>query len=116
MAETQARLGELPPPPSSEPVSEIVRMVTEFAREADRQTQGVPEADGLLQQMSTEEELFQVTIRLTVPNYIPERSDDPVEGDPSMPSFDFLLSEEEHLSDGRGPPIYVDEVMRDARR
>ncbi|KZV69812.1 hypothetical protein PENSPDRAFT_753099 [Peniophora sp. CONT] len=113
LAETQASLGELPPAPSSEPVAEIVRMVTEFTREADRQTQGVPEADGLLQQMSGVEERFQTEIRLTVPNYKPWRSTD--QRPPYMPSFDFLLHEEEHIRDGRGPPVYVDEVMRDAR-
>lgn len=89
-------------------------MVTEFTREADRQTQGVPEADGLLQQMSGAEELFQTDIRLTVPNYKPWRSTD--QRPPAMPSFDFLLQEEERVRDGRGPSVFVDQVMRDARR
>ncbi|VDC00608.1 unnamed protein product [Peniophora sp. CBMAI 1063] len=114
LAKTQASLKDLPPPPSSEePVSEIVRMVSEFTREADSQTQGVPEADGLLQQMSGAEEVFQTDIRLTVPNYKPWRSDDQQRS--YMPSFDFLLHEEEHLRAGRGPSIFVDQVMRDAR-
>ena len=89
-------------------------MVTEFAREADVQTQGVPEPDGLLQQMRGAEDSFQTAIRLTVPNYKPWLKDD--QRPPSMPSFDFLLNEEEHVRDGRGPPIYVDQVMHDARR
>ena len=89
-------------------------MVTEFTREVDRQTQGVPEADGLLQQMSGEEERFQTEIRLTVPNYKPWISTD--DHPPRLSSFDFLLNEEEHVREGRGPAIHVDEVMRDARR
>jgi hypothetical protein len=49
---TNTDLRELPPPPSSEPLREILRLITDFSRAVEKQVGGVPGREGLLQRIS----------------------------------------------------------------
>lgn len=64
-------LGDLPPPPSSTPLKDVLRLVTDFTGAVKRQGEGVPGRDGLLQQMRLPQEGFRVAVRKTAPCFIP---------------------------------------------
>ena len=67
-------LERLPSPPSSAPLRDVLRLVTEFTRAVERQGEGIPGRDGLLQQIRLPQEEFRVAIRKTAPCFIPRFS------------------------------------------
>jgi hypothetical protein len=75
-------LEELPPPPSSTPLKEVLRHITDFTREVERQGEGVPDRDGLLQQIRSPQDEFRVTIRKTAPCFVPRFSERPTREEP----------------------------------
>jgi hypothetical protein len=93
-------------------------MVSELARDIDKQTQGVPGENGLLQKIHRLEEDFQLTIRKTAPDYRPYKRDTVVEGPrPHMPQLDFLDQEEDIVAmelQMSNEPIFIDDVMDQA--
>jgi hypothetical protein len=64
-------LEDLPPPPSSAPLSEVLRLITDFTRETERQGEGVPGRHGLLHQIKRPQDNFRVAIRRTAPLFVP---------------------------------------------
>lgn len=65
-------LGDLPPPPSCEPLSEVLRLITKFSGEVRRQGEGIPGRDGLLHQIKQPRDDFRVAIRRTAPCFVPQ--------------------------------------------
>lgn len=129
-------LKDLPPPPSSAPLSEVLRLITEFTREVERQGIGIPGRDGLLHQIKLPKDDFRVAIRRTVPCFVPRFRDEPTarphsvdssgeegsdtaDSDPESPPHaypPFLLGEEDSdeigLNDGE--EIFIDDVLETA--
>jgi len=65
-------LEDLPPPPSSAPLSEVLRLITDFTREVERQGEGIPGRDGLLHQIKQPQDDFRVAVRGTAPCFVPQ--------------------------------------------
>jgi hypothetical protein len=126
-------LKDLPPPPSSAPLSEVLRLITEFTREVERQGIGIPGRDGLLHQIKLPKDDFRVAIRRTVPCFVPQFRDGPLaparlhsadSSDTAGPDSEspphayppFLVGEEDSdeigLNDGE--KIFIDDVLETA--
>lgn len=71
-------LEDLPPPPSSAPLREVLRLITDFARAVEKQGEGEPGRDGLLQQIRRPQDDFRVAIRKTAPCFVPRFSERPI--------------------------------------
>ena len=119
LRQTEKELEELPPPPPSNPLGEVLRVLDEFRRDLSERVEGTPDTDGLLQNMRPHTTKFRRRIRATAPDFVPWESQRA--GQPSvMPPPTFLSNEEESerdaLQDGPviervGSEIYVDQVM-----
>ena len=85
LEKTNRELADLPQPPSSAPMGEILRLITEFTRDVRKQGEGEPGRDGLLQQIRPWQEAFRLAIRKTAPCFVPrwKSSVQPIE--PSAP-------------------------------
>ncbi|KAJ7886796.1 P-loop containing nucleoside triphosphate hydrolase protein [Mycena olivaceomarginata] len=117
---TRAGLQQLPKPPSSDPVGEVVSMLHQFIAELNNIIEGVYHPEGLLQGIRPAQEQFRREIRHTAPDFRP--FEEPVEFltayvEP-FPDPAFLLNE-----DGEGgqephaektAPIFIDAVLKRA--
>ncbi|KAH9965456.1 P-loop containing nucleoside triphosphate hydrolase protein [Russula dissimulans] len=115
-------LHDLPSPPSSEPLREIQRMIRDFSQEVAKQVEGVPERDGLLQQIKPQQEAFRLAIRETAPCFVPKYKDVDREESPSddgkpYKHFFFLRGEEDDKEIGLddGDEVFVDDVLEKAK-
>ncbi|KAI6044464.1 P-loop containing nucleoside triphosphate hydrolase protein [Pisolithus marmoratus] len=113
-------LSELPPEPPADPVSEALRILSEFRKELSDRIEGTPEADGLLQKIRVHTIAFKHAIRATAPSFIPwERLE---AHQHRLPPTSFLDDEEKPARAGNNPPvvtvapdnIYIEEVMERA--
>jgi hypothetical protein len=66
---------DLPLPPSSEPLREILRLITDLTRAVEKQVEGVPGKEGLLQRIRPQQEEFRTAIRTTAPCFVPKFRD-----------------------------------------
>ena len=82
LEKTNQDLEELPPPPSSVPLKEVLRLITDFTRAVERQGEGVPRRDGLLQQIRRPQDEFRLAIRKTAPYFVPRFSKRPIREEP----------------------------------
>ena len=88
---------EDPPPPSSAPMREVFRLITEFTRAVERQGEGVPGREGLLQQIRSPQDEFRVAIRTTAPFFVPQFRKEPLRDEPASNAASVQYDEE--LSD-----------------
>jgi hypothetical protein len=116
-------LEDLPPPPSSAPLSEVLRLITDFTKEVEKQGEGIPGHDGLLHQVKQPQDEFRVAIRRTAPCFVPQfrnrpASDDRLRAVAMQPAEKharppFLVGEEDPneigLNDGK--KIFIDDVL-----
>ena len=118
LQQTENELEELPPPPPSNPLGEVLRVLDEFRRDLSERFEGTPDTDGLLQNIRPHTTKFRRRIRATAPDFVPWESHRA--GQPSvMPAATFLSNEEESESDALhdgpvesvGSEIHVDQVM-----
>lgn len=128
-------LEDLPPPPSSTPISDVLRLITDFTRDVEKQGEGIPGRDGLLHQVKQPQDEFRIAIRGTAPCFVPQfrnrlASDlvgpmlhpvQPVLSQPVQPARarvrpPFLVGEEDSneigLNDGK--KIFIDDVLETA--
>jgi hypothetical protein len=121
-------LEDLPPPPSSAPLSEVLRLISGFTREVERQSEGIPGCDGLLHQVKQPQDEFRIAIRRTAPCFVPRfRQRPPQLNAASTSTFvpqpaekhtrpPFLVGEEDPdeigLNDGK--KIFIDDVLETA--
>ncbi len=98
----------------------------DFTGAVEKQVQGVPGRDGLLQQIKPRQEEFRVAIRTTAPYFIPKYK----ESQPQEPMLEcgtsedwepyrrlsFLGGEEDHSEIGLddGKEIFIDDVVETA--
>ena len=116
-------LEDLPPPPSSAPLSEVLRLITDFTREVERQGEGIPGYDGLLHQVKQPQDDFRIAIRRTAPSFVPQfrnrlASEGPCQVVAMQPAEKhtrppFLVGEEDPnevgLNDGN--KVFIDDVL-----
>ena len=98
----------------------------DFTRSVEKQVQGVPGRNGLLQQIKPRQEEFRVAIRTTAPCFVPkykvsQPQEAMFEGDTSEDwephrRLSFLVGEEDYdeigLDDGK--EIFIDDVLETA--
>jgi len=80
-------LKALPGPPSSAPLSEVLRLITDFTREVERQGEGIPGRDGLLHQIKQPQDNFRVAVRRTATCFVPQ-----YRGTPAVESEPYSMS------------------------
>ena len=118
-------------------MSEILRLITEFVRAVEKQGEGEPGRDGLLQQIRPWQEEFRGAIRETAPCFVPQFKDAIRETGPclvapyeeipresnesavrvkSLPDPLFLEGEESSSDVGLddGEEIFIDDVLETA--
>jgi hypothetical protein len=126
---TNIELHDLPSPPSSEPLREILRLITDLMRAVEKQVEGVPGSEGLLQQIRPQQEEFRTVIRTTAPCFVPKyrgvlEYSEPLEMLMST-SVDwesyqrllFLEGEEDYAEIGldNGKELFIDDVLETAQ-
>jgi hypothetical protein len=130
---TNLELHDLPSPPSSEPLREILRLITDLARAVEKQVEGVPGSGGLLQQIRPQQEEFRTAVRTTAPCFVPkyrgvQEYSEPREVVPSAQSVCsvdweshqrllFLEGEEVYDEIGldNGKELFIDDVLETAQ-
>ncbi|KAI9508380.1 P-loop containing nucleoside triphosphate hydrolase protein [Russula earlei] len=131
LEKTDQELHVLPSPPSSEPLKDVIRLITNFTREMEKQVEGIPENGGLLQQIRPQQEAFRTAIRTTAPCFIPKYKEPSMEteevearSEASKSSdwelyerFMFLEGEEDYKEIGLndGNEIFIDDVLERAK-
>lgn len=120
LQQTERELEELPQPPPSNPLGEVLRILDEFKKDLSEWVEGTPDADGLMQSIRPHTVKFRRRIRATAPNFVPWESHKANQYT-TLPAATFLSNEEESESDAlcdgpaidveSGAVIYVDKVM-----
>jgi hypothetical protein len=122
-------LEDLPPPPSSAPLSEVLRLITDFTKEVGKQGEGIPGYDGLLHQVKQPQDEFRIAIRRTAPCFVPRFRNTPAISGPCRAPVvvavqppkqyarpPFLVGEEDPdeigLNDGK--KVFIDDVLETA--
>lgn len=140
-AQIKQQLVSFPPEPSSDPRSDILRLLHEFASDIGRHTWGVPDDPdscfgglGLIQAIRLTQEKFRRTIRATAPNFQPFKRGEGSKKTLGIVNFlgkdtdefnaqELDLDGTQLISDylqlmemPHNEEIYVDEVLATARR
>ncbi|KAH7099991.1 P-loop containing nucleoside triphosphate hydrolase protein [Auriculariales sp. MPI-PUGE-AT-0066] len=111
---TEDALRQLPPKPSEDSISELLKIVNEFAKTIAQDIQGTPSLDGLIQNIRDDYRVFRRAIRSTAPDFRPfPRNRDAT--DQSFLNPEFVPSEE-RIEKHTGKVVYVDEVMLRANK
>lgn len=108
---TMDALSKLPPPPSSNPLQEILALLNDFARTVTQHVTGIPEQNGIIQKVRHAQDGFRGSILSTAPDFRPyERKQQRAVG--AWPPPNFL-----DIADGQneaGRTIYIDQVYHRA--
>ena len=115
-------MGELPDPPSSTPLKVVVHLIDGFIGAVEKQSEGEPGPNGLLQQIRPCQNAFRIAIRETAPCFVPRFRGEPVEmetiKDERHRNPTFLIGEEPSGEIGLddGEDIFIDDVLKMAER
>lgn len=106
----------LPDPPSSEPLSEIFKLIRVLVQSIQHLVDGVPDESGLLQTLRGPRDEFKDAIRHTAPYFLPLESSRIFETTGTVSPFSFLSSEETWDEEPCDPssPIFINDVMKKA--
>ncbi|KAI0782967.1 P-loop containing nucleoside triphosphate hydrolase protein [Abortiporus biennis] len=132
LQKTEDSLRQIPKPPSSDALGEILHLLSNFSRDLSTHLEGTPDEKGLLQTIRPAQEAFKRAIRETAPDFRPyerpsrtsleDSSDESDSGDGSNSDSravqppSFLSSEEAPvISRNDNNAIFVDEVMKRAQ-
>ncbi|KAI9441571.1 P-loop containing nucleoside triphosphate hydrolase protein [Lactarius indigo] len=115
LAQTQQDISQLPTPPSSEPNSELSKLIGAFIQSVNTLVDGIPDENGLIQKLRGPRDEFKKAIRQTAPHFLPlERSQ---AADTTLVPPSFLSSEEEEWEEEPSDvssPIYIEDVLEKA--
>jgi len=128
---TNIELHDLPSPPSSESLREILRLITDLTRAVEKQVKGVPGSEGLLQQIRPQQEVFRTAIRKTAPCFVPKYRGVQEDSEPgemltstqsavdweSYQRLLFLEGEEDYEEIGldNGKELFIDDILETAQ-
>lgn len=107
-------LAQLPPPPSSDPRADIMRLVHAFTKAVAVQVSGIPDANGLHQKLRPSQDTFRRAIRGSAPAFRPYERRLADKRTCSAPAF---LEHEDGPMDEDAPEdseIFIDEVYEAA--
>lgn len=108
-------IDNLPKPPSADPLSETLHLISEFARDLERNVEGVPGENELIHKISLEQEAFKKEILALAPDFRPYKRTEARSNE--TPNLAFLVDENiESLPNAAREPIYLDEVMARAEK
>ncbi|KAM5545240.1 hypothetical protein V8D89_001351 [Ganoderma adspersum] len=71
LAEVDKKLAELPKPPSTDPLSEVLSLISDFSQCLGKYLEGTPNADGLIQSIRLSSDAFRKAIQATEPDFRP---------------------------------------------
>ncbi|KAI0042655.1 hypothetical protein FA95DRAFT_1610025 [Auriscalpium vulgare] len=114
---TTDAIARLPKPPPDEPVAEILRLVSRFTRAVEKQIEGTPSPEGLLQGLREPQATFQTVIRKTAPDFRPHKRPGRDDETPPATVPGFLANEEvggDFVPENDSKAIFVDDVMKRA--
>ncbi|KAI5117950.1 hypothetical protein M0805_004715 [Coniferiporia weirii] len=105
---TEESINELPAPPSSDALAEMVQFIGNFSSDVSRLVEGTPGKGGLIQSIRSEQDKFRKEILSLAPNFKPYKKGSKAI---DLPQMDFISDEEADEKTKKGIPIHVDEVM-----
>lgn len=108
LKETEAQISKLPPAPSDDAQSEVLLLISNFARELASYVEGTPDEDGIHQTIHPLNKKFHVKIRDTAQKFSPFEREQ--KRNYTHPEFLASDGEPEIRGDDDGT-ICVDEVM-----
>jgi hypothetical protein len=79
-----------------DPVAAVLSLVMDFHRNVSTHVEGIPDGDGLIQQLRTAQDKFRKAIRSSAPDFRPYKrpaNDEEKEQAPKMPDISFLAEE-----------------------
>jgi hypothetical protein len=103
-------------------MKDILRLIFDFTRAAEKQSEGEPGPDGLLQQIRPCQDAFRIAIRQTAPAFIPRFRDETNEdSDAEFKSYRspaFLEGEErpDEIGLDDGEKIFINDVLETAEK
>ena len=71
LTEVDKKLAELPKPPSTDPLSEVLSLISDFSQSLGKYLEGTPNADGLIQSIRPSSDAFRKAIQETEPDFRP---------------------------------------------
>lgn len=123
---THEQISLLPKPPPKNALNEVAKLIKDFDADIQRNIQGVPFKEGIIQRIRVPTEQFRRTIRGTAPEFRPFNQS--ASGDRGLPDPEFLKHEEDVIAQEGGDSdvedneiglglgvnrlIYADEVHR----
>ncbi|KAG8714550.1 hypothetical protein FRC08_011771 [Ceratobasidium sp. 394] len=113
---TMESLRALPDEVSDDPAAEVLNLVMKFHRQVEMHVEGIPDGDGLIQQIRTVQDKFRQAIRHSAPDFRPFKrpsNDEEKEKDPKMPDAAFLNEEESaEVEDISDRTLFEDDVSK----
>ena len=107
-------ISDLPKPPTSEPVVEIMKLIGAFVRSIEHIVVGSPDDDGLIQALRGPREKFKREVRQTAPDFRPLERPKDINNALVLPEPRFLSNEEvesEWQPVDASRAIFVNDVM-----
>jgi hypothetical protein len=95
--ETSKGLQSLPQEISGDPSATVLNLVMDFHRDVNAHVEGIPEDDGLIQQLRAAQDRFRKTIKASTPEFRPYKRQDE-DGKTPMPVISFLDAEDSEMS------------------
>ncbi|KAI1783118.1 P-loop containing nucleoside triphosphate hydrolase protein [Ganoderma leucocontextum] len=118
LAATDERLTELPKPPSSDVLSEVLFLLSIFSKSLGKYLEGTTKADGLLQSIRPAYDTFRKAIRATEPDFRPYKRS-LVRRNPDAHKFvppPFLANEGyTFMPENDNRAVFIDDVMDRAK-
>ncbi len=121
ISKTRNQIDILPKPPPKNALNEVVKLIKDFDSSLRMHVEGLPDKEGIIQQIRAPSERFRCIIRTTAPEFRPfSLGADPGAVSKTLAEPEFLAHEEERkLGEGLQAPsgmvsrlISVDEVYQ----
>lgn len=91
---TMESLRALPAEVSDDPAATVLNHVMDFHRDVSVHVDGIPDSDGLIQQLRDANTKFRNSIRASAPSFRPFKREDDKDSKFTMPAIPFLTEED----------------------
>ncbi|KAF7362558.1 Interferon-induced GTP-binding protein Mx2 [Mycena venus] len=113
LEECRAFLAELPEPPTEDPATHLLTLITDFCTKIRQCAQGSSEHNGLIQKNNTAFMEFKAAIKKTAPGFVAGL---PVEGSSTVPNVLTGEDGDQNPADASLRPIYLTDVRETLRK